>query len=309
MSKNIKPQSSDIFSPQHYYSVPRDRLSINKLLRELYHLNSLVFSTVDFYSHYPLNFLKIHDCNDTHANELFQNQIKQLDLYHTISKIIQEYWLLGECYIYAELNEVNKLWERLIIQNPEYIVVNQSTVGDQSLSLRPDQKLRTTILASRTNDSKKEEIKQLDQTIIQHVLNGENIPLSNFNITSFIRKSNPYDVRGNSFFMPVLKELHLLKLIDDNADVENPNFQYICDNIKSSICHPSIINHIDNSHMRDLVRQKLYLLIDQQIIPWLQDKIFSPIAKLNNLYEMKNDVKTLIVPNITFDIKNLFNNI
>ncbi|NCX77014.1 MAG: hypothetical protein EBX09_08290, partial [Actinobacteria bacterium] len=50
-----------------------------------------------------------------------------------VPQVAQEYWLLGEAFIYAELNESKGKWDRLLIQNPDYMVVKRTVVANEPM--------------------------------------------------------------------------------------------------------------------------------------------------------------------------------
>ena len=79
--------------------------------------------------------------------------IEKIDLMNLCIQAAQEYWLLGEVFIYAELDQTKAMWSRLLIQNPDYIIVKQTVNANEPLiMLRPDDNLRRIIYSTKPAD-------------------------------------------------------------------------------------------------------------------------------------------------------------
>lgn len=203
-------QSPDIYSPLWLNSnlnLPRDRATINAWSRAFFALNGLVQNAISLHSTYPISKLNIK-CKNPEVEKFFADMIEEIDLMNICVQIAQEYWILGEAFVYAELDENNRKWSRLLIQNPDYIVVQRSVVADEPIiSLRPDDNLQRICKSNRPTDIQQRQ--KLDKSIIEHVKRGENIPLSNFYISHLARKINPYDVRGTGLIVSSFRQLML----------------------------------------------------------------------------------------------------
>lgn len=204
-------QSPDIYSPLWLNSnlnLPRDRATINAWSRAFFALNGLVQNAISLHSTYPISKLNIK-CKNPNVEKFFANMIEEIDLMNICVQIAQEYWILGEAFVYAELDEANRKWSRLLIQNPDYIVVQRSVVADEPIiSLRPDDNLRRICTSNRPADIAQRQ--KLDKSIIEHVKRGENIPLNNFYVSHLARKINPYDVRGTGLIVSSFRQLMLM---------------------------------------------------------------------------------------------------
>jgi hypothetical protein len=138
--------------------------------------------------------------------------IEETDLLNVCIQVAQEFWTLGEAFVYAELDETNGKWGRLVIQNPDYINVQRSTIsGEPIISLRPDENLKRIVNGNKPSDIQQRQ--QLDRNIIEHVRRNENIPLSNFYVSHIPRKIAPYEIRGTGLPVSVFRQLMLFDKI------------------------------------------------------------------------------------------------
>ncbi len=203
-------QIPEIYSPLWLNSnlnLPRDRATINAWSRAFFALNPIVHNAISLHSTYPISKLSIK-CKDERIQAFFEDMIEETNLMNICVQIAQEYWLLGEAFVYAELDERSAKWSRFLIQNPDYMVVKHSVVaGEPILSLRPDENLKRIVTSNRPSDIQQRQ--RLDQSIIEHVKRGENIPLSNFYASHLARRISPYETRGTGLVVSCFRHLML----------------------------------------------------------------------------------------------------
>lgn len=286
--------------------MPTDRLTLNAWCRNFAATESIVNETIDFYSTYPCKFLQTKYTRNKSVNTFFKNQINKIELIDRLPEIIKDYWTLGECFIYSELDETLGAWCKLIIQNPDYIILNNSVLDDVQIFLRPDERLRTLVLKTEHSFEESKQLEKLGKNMIENIKNGKNIPLSNYYTSSFIRKQSPYELRGTSYLVPSLKSLCLLKKIRSSAEETNINIIYqqclehLKQEIKEALGHPDSLVKNDGAVRIEVAKMRM-IHIMQMIIKWIETKIFTPISKINDFYEYKNGVKTICIPKVTFD--------
>lgn len=203
-------QVPEIYSPLWLNSnlnLPRDRATINAWSRSFFALNPIIQNAISLHSTYPISKLNIK-CKNEKVEKFFANMIEEIDLMNVCCQIAQEYWTLGEAFVYAELDERSAKWSRLRIQNPDYIVVKNSVIaGEPIISLRPDENLRRIVTSNRPADIQQRQL--LSPSIIEHVKRGENIPLSNFYVSHLARKIAPYETRGTGLIVSSFRQLML----------------------------------------------------------------------------------------------------
>jgi len=228
-------QTPEVYSPLWLNSnlnLPRDRATINAWCRSFYALNPFVHNAINLHSTYPISKLNIK-CPNKEIEKFFNDMIEELNLMNICVQIAQEYWLLGESFIYAELNETKGKWDRLLIQNPDYMVVKRTVIADEPLiMLRPDENLKKIIFSNKPADI--EQKKQLNNYIIDAVKRGDNIPLENYNISHLARRISPYEIRGTGLPVCVFRQLMLFDKLrecysEDTEVLTDKGFKKITD--------------------------------------------------------------------------------
>jgi hypothetical protein len=228
-------QTPEVYSPLWLNSnlnLPRDRATINAWCRSFFALNPFVHNAISLHSTYPISKLNIK-CPNKNIEKFFNDMIEELDLMNICVQVAQEYWLLGEAFIYAELNESKGKWDRLLIQNPDYMVVKRTVVANEPMiMLRPDENLKKIIFSNKPADV--EQRKQLNQFIIDSVKRGDNIPLENYNISHIARRISPYEIRGTGLPVCVFRQLMLFDKLrecysEDTEVLTDKGFKKITD--------------------------------------------------------------------------------
>jgi len=204
---DVVKQAPEVYSPLWLNSnlnLPRDRPTINAWCRSFYALNPFVHNAINLHSTYPISKLNIK-CKNKDIEKFFNEMIEEIDLMNICVQIAQEYWLLGESFVYSELDESSGKWSRLLIQNPDYMVVKRTVVADEPIiMLIADENLKKIIFSNRPTDI--EQRKQLNQMIINSVRRGENIPLDNFNVSHLARRISPYEIRGTGLPVCIFRQ-------------------------------------------------------------------------------------------------------
>jgi len=212
-------QAPEVYSPlwlNSNLSLPRDRATINAWCRSFYALNPFVHNAINLHSTYPIAKLSIK-CPNKNIEKFFNDMIEEIDLMSICVQIAQEYWLLGEAFVYSELDEGQGKWSRLLIQNPDYMIVKRTVVADEPIiMLRPDENLKKIITSNRPTDI--EQRKQLNQHIIDSVKRGQNIPLDNFHVSHLARRISPYEIRGTGLPTCIFRQLMLFDQLRECYD-------------------------------------------------------------------------------------------
>jgi hypothetical protein len=214
-------QTPEVYSPlwlNSNLSLPRDRATINAWCRSFFALNPFVHNAISLHSTYPISKLNIK-CYNKEVEKFFNDMIEELDLMNMSVQIAQEFWLLGEAFVYADYDQSKGKWRRLLIQNPDYMVVNRTVASDEpSISLRPDENLRRIVFSNKSRDV--EQRKQLNQYIIDCVKRGDNIPMDNFHVSHIARKISPYESRGTGLPVAIFRQLMLFDQLRECYDSE-----------------------------------------------------------------------------------------
>lgn len=217
-------QTPEVYSPLWLNSnlnLPRDRATINAWCRSFFALNPFVHNAISLHSTYPISKLTIK-CPNKDIEKFFNDMIEEIDLMNICIQIAQEYWLLGEAFVYTELDEGKGKWSRIHIQNPDFMIVKRTVVASEPIiMLRPDENLKKIIFSNRPTDM--EQRKQLNQHIIDAVRRGENIPLDNFHVSHLARRISPYEIRGTGLPVCIFRQLMLFDKLYESKYAQADN--------------------------------------------------------------------------------------
>jgi len=247
-------QTPEIYSPLWLSSnlnLPRDRATINAWCRAFYALNPFVHNAISLHSTYPISKLNIK-CPNKEVEKFFNDMIEETDLMNVCVQIAQEFWLLGESFIYAELDQSRGKWSRFLIQNPDYMIVKKTAVAsDPIIMMRPDEGLKKIVQSNKPSDLAQR--KQLNQHIIDCVKRGDNIPLDNFHVSHLARRISPYEIRGTGLPVCIFRQLMLFDKLrecysDDTEVLTDKGFKTIdqLTELTTSVSiNPNYVNGID----------------------------------------------------------------
>lgn len=217
-------QGPEAYSPLWLNSnlnLPRDKNTINSWCRAFYALNPMVHNAINLHSTYPIAKLNIR-CKDPRIEQFFNEMIEETDLMNVCVQMAQEFWLLGEAIVYAELDERNLRWGRFMIQNPDYIDIRPPVMSSEPLiMLKPDANLKRIVNSNKPGDL--EQKRQIGPQIIEYVKRGQNIPLDNFYVSHLARKINPYDVRGTGLPVNIFRQLMLMDKLRESKFAQADN--------------------------------------------------------------------------------------
>lgn len=224
---------SDMLGPEVYsplfilanLNLPKDRVTMNAWNRVFYDTHPVVRNAINLHASYPISKINISH-PDKKVQEFFLEMAEKIDLYSVVYGAALEFWKLGECFPYAELDRETNSWKKITILNPDYIHVKKSAIGDHTIiSLRPDAGLQRLVNSNSQSDIALK--KRLPKHIVDAVKKGESIPLDGINISHLKLLSSPYDVRGTSVIVSVYKDLmHYDKLrecFDKDTEVLTSN--------------------------------------------------------------------------------------
>lgn len=218
--------STDLMGPEVYsplfqlanLNLPRDRVTMNAWNRIFYDTHPIVRNAINLHASFPISKINISH-KSKKVEEFFLEMAEKIDLYSAVYGVALEFWRMGEAFPYAEIDKNTGTWKVINIMNPDYIHVRKSPIGNHSMvSIRPDAGLLR--LVNSKNPADLELKRRLPDHIVNSVRKGQNIPLSDFNISHLKLLSSPYDVRGTSIIVSVYKDLMLYDKLRECFDVE-----------------------------------------------------------------------------------------
>jgi len=200
----------EVYSPLFQLAnlnLPRDRITMNAWNRIFYDTHPIVRNAINLHASFPISKINI-TCKNRKVQRFFMEMAEEIDLYSVVYGAALEYWRLGECFPYAELDRDRGTWKRITILNPDYVHVRRPAIGNKTfISLRPDSSLKKIITSSSPEDLYMR--KRIPKHILEYVKKDQNIPLDDFNISHLKLLSAPYDIRGTSIIVSVYKDLML----------------------------------------------------------------------------------------------------
>lgn len=291
-SNDSMRQTPEVYSPLWLNSnlnLPRDRPTINAWSRSFFALNPIVHNAITLHSTYPIAKLNIKSKNQK-VEKFFSQMIEEIDLMNMAVLAAQEFWILGEAFIYAELDESKGKWSRLMILNPDYVNVQRSVIAAEPIiSLRPDENLRRVVNGNQPSDIQQR--KQLDPSIVEHVLRNENIPLNNFYIHHMARRISPYEIRGTGLIVSCFRALMLWDKLRESkyAQADNMVNPLTLVKIGNQEFRPS---PVDLEHWRNVFEEAQY---DKDFKIFTHDAVtVDRVGYGQGIYDTSNDVQQLI---------------
>lgn len=291
-SNDSTRQIPEVYSPLWLNSnlnLPRDRPTINAWSRSFFALNPIVHNAISLHSTYPIAKLNIKSKNPK-VEKFFAQMIEEIDLMNMAVLAAQEYWILGEAFIYAELDESAGKWSRLMILNPDYVNVQRNVIAAEPIiSLRPDENLRRVVHGNQPSDLQQR--KQLDPSIVEHVRKNEDIPLNNFYVHHMARRISPYEIRGTGLVVSCFRALMLWDKLRESKYAQ-------ADNMVNPLTLVKIGNGefrptpIDLEHWRNVFEEAQY---DKDFKIFTHDAVaVERVGYGQGIYDTSNDVTQLI---------------
>ncbi len=248
--------------------LPKDRATINAWARTFYALDPDVNRIISQHALLLTNIFSLTETKSHVANQFCKQQLKTLNVPGVLETIICEYFVVGEVFLYLEMDESKGCWSRLIIQNPDYMLIKRNIAEDEhKYYLRPDENLRRICFSNKSEDIAVRNL--LSANIVESVKNGENILLDPFNLSYLAHKTSPYEIRGTSFLTPLF------------------------DTLKQEVRDPETIRKIRNTlfditsfEKKSLIKEMLitrYSFLLDALEAWFNTKMLIPICKIQGI--------------------------
>lgn len=285
-------QVPEVYSPLWLNSnlnLPRDRPTINAWARSFFALNPIVHNAITLHSTYPIAKLNIKSKNPK-VEKFFAEMIEEIDLMNMAVLAAQEFWILGEAFIYGDLDESAGKWTRLMVLNPDYVNVQRNVIqAEPIISLRPDENLRRVVHGNQPADLQQR--KQLDPSIIEHVRKNEDIPLNNFYVHHMARRISPYEIRGTGLVVSCFRALMLWDKLRESKYSQ-------ADNMVNPLTLVKIGNQefrpspVDLEHWRNVFEEAQY---DKDFKIFTHDAVeVDRVGYSQGIYDTSGDVEQLI---------------
>ena len=202
------------FSPLHTpqsWQIASRRKEVYQWARFYYENEPKAAGGIDFYATFPMNGFKL-ECRDRKVLNFFEHHVEKLNLDYWFRKISHEYFLLGDVFIFLEIdcpvcggstslpdgrvcNHPNGSFKRLMILNPDFVEVQNTQLAEHpTIAMLPDDDLRRIVQQKRP----REVYDKISPQIRDLVAAGQPIPLSPRCVSHLRHKGSPYGTYGES---------------------------------------------------------------------------------------------------------------
>ena len=202
-----------LYNPETLY-MPKSMDMYNRWIRHYYRTNELVGNCIDIHSTLPFSNPRYIGINDPKIQEFFDwTKDDVLHLYDWILGSALEHTMLGEQFSFATFNPSLGTFDSLTVLNPDTLDVYPVNFGGLGasrkfiVSMNVPLELRELYQRSMSDPRFREVFDMLDPEIRDCVVTGRQIPIDTNNIFAMQRLVSPYDKRGTSIVVRVLKWL------------------------------------------------------------------------------------------------------
>ena len=216
----------DYLAPPYYHPelapsqllLPKTRRERNVWCRSFYENDPIVAAAIDIHTEIPLSKIRL-TLPETSDHDLaryvlgfYEEMCEKIKLFQVLLDISFEYNLLGNCFPFAEYNEEKRMWDRIIILDPDYVEINSYPFSDlMRVELQIPEDVRSMILSPMTADDRRI-VDSMPEDVVDYVKAGRNIPLSTdpyegSHVDHIARKRSPYRGLGTSIIERLFKIL------------------------------------------------------------------------------------------------------
>ncbi|CAM6032156.1 unnamed protein product [Sphagnum compactum] len=163
-------------------------------------------AVIDLYASLPITAWTI-ECENPHVRKFMEDMCKRLKLREILQGIALEYFMIGDVFVMAELDEEHKTWKRLVPLNPDQVEVRRNVLADTPvIELIPDDDIKK-IVFDRNPRELYDYFRMFLPDVVQAVKAGKNIPIDPAHITHLRHMPTPYGVYGTPLLKRIFKTL------------------------------------------------------------------------------------------------------
>src|SRR6185436_9819403 len=325
-------QTPEVYSPLWLNSnlnLPRDRATINAWCRSFYALNPFVHNAINLHSTYPISKLNIK-CSNKDIEKFFNDMSEEIDLMNICVQIAQEYWLLGEAFVYSnkptDIEQRKQLNQYIIdsVKRGENITLDNFHVSHLARRISPYEIrgtglpvciFRQLMLFDKLRESKYAQADNMINplTLVKIGTDGhEGLHPTFADIEAWrnIFEEAQYDKDFKIFThagVAVERIGYGQGIYDISGDITQ-----IIKEIYVGLQVPSVLmdggadtTYANGGVALDVLKQR-YMQFRNMMSIWLKRKIFAPISKIQGFYDYSGGEKQLIVPEVDWNHMSLF---
>ncbi len=213
------------YTPPQFYRPQMTPIAFNTVTqrKEVYNQvdwwmrnESIIAAAILFYSRFPFSGWKLEGCTN-YVREYFEKLIKKLEFTKWIPLIAQEYYAMGDSFVYAQIDcpfchgsmkdetgqpcrHDGATWHSLYVHDPSSIEISNAFPGmPPQYYLLPTEEMKRVVMEKHPRDHYDAIPNDLKMIIAQ----GNPIPLHPSMITHFKHFPNAYAPFGNSLIKPL----------------------------------------------------------------------------------------------------------
>lgn len=190
------------------FYLPYDRKTLNQWIRYYDRFHPYVGNCIDLHGEFPISDFHFTGIADKKILDIYEEQKEKADLLQYCFEASREYELIGEVHSFWNWNEDDLIWSDYVVLNPDLLDIQSLNWGQGAKTIYvydPPQELKD--LINSREDYAQELINSLDDVVRENLISGKKIPLNDFNVMSLIRRASPYESRGTSIVLRIIKDL------------------------------------------------------------------------------------------------------
>jgi len=191
------------------FFLPYNYKVLNQWIRYYDRFHPMVGNCIDLHGYFPISKFDLKlGKQDEEVLNVYEDCSEEIELFQRFLEMSREFELIGEEYPYLHWSDELNFFDSMTLMNPDFINVKMHPLAlgmKPTIELEPDELLKSLIQSNEPEDI---EIKQsLDPVVISAVMMGQNIRIDQFNTEQIARKASPYEPRGTSIVLRILKDL------------------------------------------------------------------------------------------------------
>jgi len=211
--RNPLLQSENFYLPMQTTRTGAPNVELNRWFAYYYKYHPLVGNLIDLHSELPLSRFGLKGVEDPIVLRFYEEMVEDMDMFLGMVNLLKTWFLFGESQPYLFWNDSLGRFDSIIFLDTSYIEVfghaffrNEEGAETRLYSLIPDPLLVELV---NSNHPKIRELvnKNLPAVLIKAVKENKPVIMNNFNTEMILKTASPWDIRGTSILLGVLKDM------------------------------------------------------------------------------------------------------
>lgn len=198
--------------------IPRDPVSLHKLLRNIYLRDPVAGPAVDLFRELPWSNFKLIGVQDNKKREIYEDALDSINIPVLMPELTAEFLVFGRTIASLIFDESKGFWTDVIIHDPDFVKIEPVPIHgiDPKLDLTPTPGLKKFISSKDPRDIVARE--RMSGELLNRLLKGQDVPLDPENTLFVPRKAFGSDAIGTSYYTRIFY-LHAIEKYLLNATV------------------------------------------------------------------------------------------